>query len=62
MAGLTSEGADGVGGGAGALTVSVAARLTPPKLAVIVTCVELVTLVVVTQTVRSRDLPGQLIK
>ena len=47
FAGLTSEGADGVGGGAGAETVSVALRLTLPKLAVIVTGVELVTLVVV---------------
>jgi len=44
LAGLTSDGADGVGGGAGAVTVSVAVRVTPPKLAVIVTGVELVTL------------------
>jgi hypothetical protein len=47
LAGLTSVGAEGVGGGGGAVTVSVALRLTPPKLAVIVTGVEVVTVVVV---------------
>jgi len=47
FAGLTRVGAEGVGGGAGAATVSVAVRVAPPKLAVIVTGVELVTLDVV---------------
>lgn len=47
FAGLISAGAPGVGGGAGGVTVRVAVRLTPPKLAVIVTGVEAVTLDVV---------------
>jgi len=49
-AGLTSAGADGVGGGGGGgggVTVSVAPRLTPAEVAVMVTDVELCTVVVV---------------
>jgi hypothetical protein len=64
LAGETSVGAVGVGGGAGGVTVSVAARFTPPKLAVMVTGVELVTLVVmmanvaVVEPVGTVTLPG----